>query len=226
MDGTIPKDENTVRTPHILTTPFQIGDGPSVSPTSIGRQEIGSPRGSIIHQEVRNAQPFDTSISGISAKHRDPAPTWSKVIGRKFSDESSADVYSRCHMNLTCDAVLTKSPNSMNMGMSSVHTLDELGYVLIPTTRIGRPTDGYNWLPPGHRIVGVTADIVSGKRSETNYYSKSDFETRRGGVVNQDFGRQNNYMSQPPLESTPLCTNTKNGTTSPIESIPVGTKLP
>ena len=33
-------------------------------------------------------------------------------------------------------------------------------------------------------------------------------------------------MSQPPLESTPLGTNTNNGITSPIESIPVGKKMP
>ena len=33
-------------------------------------------------------------------------------------------------------------------------------------------------------------------------------------------------MSRPPLESTALGTKTTNGTTSPIDSIPVGTKTP
>ena len=33
-------------------------------------------------------------------------------------------------------------------------------------------------------------------------------------------------MSRPPLDSTPLDTNMKNGKMSPIESIPVGTKTP
>ena len=65
-DGTISQYGNTVGTPPpILTTPVRIGSGPSVSPASIRSQEIESPRWSIIPQEVRNAQPFDTSINGI-----------------------------------------------------------------------------------------------------------------------------------------------------------------
>ena len=129
-------------------------------------------------------------------------------------------------MNLTCDAIITESPNFMNMELSYVHTLYEIGSVFIPTTVIRRPTDVSNWLPLVHRIVGITADRVSGTRSEQNYNSKSDFETRRGGVVNKYFGRQNNSMSRPPLTSTPLGTNTNNRTTSPINSITVGTKFP
>ena len=45
-------------------------------------------------------------------------------------------------------------------------------------------------------------------------------------MVDQDFGRQNDPMSRPNLDSTPLGTNKTNVTTSSIESIPVGTKTP
>ena len=83
----------------------------------------------------------------------------------------------------------------MNLRLSFVHTSDELGYVFIPATRIGRPMDGSRWLPPGHRSGGVTTDRVSRAGSGKNYNAKTDFETRRG---NQDFGHQNNSMSQPP----------------------------
>ena len=121
------------------------------------------------------------------------------------------------------DAVLTESPNFMNLGLSSVHTSDELGSVFIPTTRIGRPIDGSNLIPPGHIFGEVTADRVIRTRSEQNYSAKTDFETRR---ENQDFGRQTNSMSRPSLDLTPLGTNTKNGTTPPIDSITVGTKTP
>ena len=55
--------------------------------------------------------------------------------------------------------------------------------------------DGYNLFPPGQSIGEVTTYIVSGTRPDQKYNSKSDFETRRGGVVNQDFGRQNDPMS-------------------------------
>ena len=74
---------------------------------------------------------------------------------------------------------------------------------------------------PGNIIGEVTSDRVIRTRSEQNYSAKTDFETRR---ENKDFGRQNNSMSQPPLDSTPLGTNNNNGKTSPIESIPVRTK--
>ena len=45
-------------------------------------------------------------------------------------------------------------------------------------------------------------------------------------MVNQYFGRQNDPVSRPPLESIPIGTNMNNRTTSPIESIPVRTKSP
>ena len=164
-------------------------------------------RGSIGHQEVRDAQPLDTSINGIYAKHRDPAPTWSKTISHKFSYKSSVDVYMRCRMNLTHDAVLTKSPNFMDLGLLFVHTLDELGSVFIPTTRIERPTDESNCLLHGLCISEVTLYRVSRMGSEQKYSAKTDFETRR---ENQDSGRQNNSMSRPPLDLTPLGMNTTN----------------
>ena len=109
-------------------------------------------RGSTSPQEVRNAQTFNTSIDRIYSKHRDPAPTLSKAISCKLSKGYIADVYLRCWMKLALDTVLTKSPNFMNPGLSSVHTSDELGSVFIPTTRIGIPTDGSNWLLTDHCI--------------------------------------------------------------------------
>ena len=109
----------------------------------------------------------------------------------------------------------------MNLGISSVHTSGELRHFSIPTTIIGRPGDGYNWLLPGHIIGEVAAEIMSRTRSEQNYSSKTDFETRR---ENQDFGRQNISMSQLPLDSTPFGIDTTNITASPIDLIPVGTK--
>ena len=45
-------------------------------------------------------------------------------------------------------------------------------------------------------------------------------------MVDQDFGHQNYPMSQPPLDPTPLRTDTTNGTTLSSNMIPVGTKLP
>ena len=45
-------------------------------------------------------------------------------------------------------------------------------------------------------------------------------------MVDQDFGRQNISMSRPTLDLTPIGKNTTNETISPIDLIPVGTKMP
>ena len=45
-------------------------------------------------------------------------------------------------------------------------------------------------------------------------------------MVDQDFWRQNDPMSRPTLDLTPLGTNMTNGTTPQIDSITVGTKTP
>ena len=68
-----------------LTTLVWIGAGTLVYPTSMGIHKIGSQSGSIGPQEFSNAQPLESSINEIYAKHRDPATTLSKVIGRKLS---------------------------------------------------------------------------------------------------------------------------------------------
>ena len=129
-------------------------------------------------------------------------------------------------MNFGSDTVISESPNLMDFGLSYVNTTDELGSVFVPTTRIGSLTDVSNWLPPGHDISETTVDRVRGTKENNHYNYKSEFETSREKMVDQYFGRQNDPMSRPTLDSTPLGTNTANETTSPIDSIPVGIKMP
>ena len=154
--STTPQYINTVGMPSRATTPVRIGTGPSVPPISIRIQDIEGPRRSVIPQEVSNVDPPDASINRISSKNRDPTPTWSKVIGRKFANKSIADVYPRSRMNFASDTVLSKSPNFMDLGMLSVNTTDNLGSVFAPTTRIGPATHGSNWLPRSHFISEAT----------------------------------------------------------------------
>ena len=52
-----------------------------------------------------------------------------------------------------------------------------------------------NWLPSGHNISESTADRVSGTKAKNHDNFKSEFETRRDKMVDQDFGRQNDTMS-------------------------------
>ena len=76
---------------------------------------------------------------------------------------------------------------------------------------------------PDHVFREATVVGMSATWSELDYISETNFQN---WWENQDFGRQNILMSQPPLESTPIGTNTTNGIMSPIDSIIIGTKTP
>ena len=82
--GPITRDRNTVGMPPRATNPVWTGTVPSVPPISLERQNIESPRRTIIPQEVSNAKPLDDSVHIIPYKHRYPPPSWSKLIGRKL----------------------------------------------------------------------------------------------------------------------------------------------
>ena len=82
-------------------------------------------------------------------------------------------------------------------------------------------------------IEEVTSDRVRGTKEHSDHILKSDFETM---IEIQDFERENISMSlptfdsknismsRPTLESTPNVFNTKNGTMSSIDSIPIRKK--
>ena len=125
-------------------------------------------------------------------------------------------------MHFGSDTVLSKSPNFINFRLSSANTTDELGSVFVPNTILGRQTNGSNWIPPWHYISEYTTDRVSKMKAKNHYNFKIDFETRR---EIQDFGRQNDPMSWPTLDSTPLGTNTTNRKMSHIDLMPVRKKL-
>ena len=111
----------------------------------------------------------------------------------------------------------------MESWLLPVNTTDKLRSVIVPTTRVGGPTNGYNWFQSRHGIEEATADRVSKTKANNNYNFKCDFETRR---EIQDCAQENISMSRPTLDSIPIGTNKTNRTTSPIGSIPVGTKSP
>ena len=139
------------------------------------------------------------------------------INGSKTFTNESANIYVRGRMNFRSGTVLSKSTNFMDFGLSSINTMDELGSVVTPTTISGRPADGSNWILPGHDISEATADGLSGEKVNNHNNLKTEFETRREKMLDQYFGRQNNLMSRPTLESTPLGANTTNGTTSLID---------
>ena len=78
--GRTPVNKNTTRITPRANTPVQTGAGTYVPPINIGIQNIEGPRRPIIPQEVRNSKLINASINIIPADHRDPTPSWTKVI--------------------------------------------------------------------------------------------------------------------------------------------------
>ena len=98
-----------------------------------------------------------------------------------------------------------------------------MGILGTPDIRIIRPTYEYHWSATDNVFGLATAVGMSAERLDQDYRYKPDFEIWR---ENQDFGRQNISTSRTPLDSTPIGTNTTNGTMSNLDSIPIGTKTP
>ena len=69
-------------------------------------------------------------------------------------------------------SVLSESPSFINFGLTPANTPDKLKSVIVPTTRVGRLTNGSNWLPPKHNIEEVTVEIVGKQKEYRDYILK------------------------------------------------------
>ena len=156
--------KNSIRSPMFNSTVL-VGGGTTISPTRTGIQEIGNTKCSTGSVEVRNAQMFHTSTNGNLTEYGDPTPTFIKVIGQELSHNSITKIYSRCWVNFTRNAVGTEIPDFMNLGLLAVHASDKIGSFGTSATRVGRPTNIYNWIAPGHFFGKATAVGMSGMRT-------------------------------------------------------------
>ena len=111
----------------------------------------------------------------------------------------------------------------MDMGLLTINTLNEIGFLGNPDTGIQRPTDRSHWMAPDHVFCEVTAVGMITKNSDYYCIYKTDFEIWR---KIEEFEHQNFSIIQPPLDSTPIDRNTKNIIKSHLDSTPIGTKTP
>ena len=83
--------------------------GNTILPTGgiMGIQEIFIMHGSTGSVEIRDTQKLDTSINRNLAKNGDSKSIFCKAIGREMSHDSSADIYLRCRLDFTSNAVGT-----------------------------------------------------------------------------------------------------------------------
>ena len=61
---------------------------------------------------------------------------FSKVIGHKLSDSSSDELYLRCRINFSGDAVQNQTPQFMDLGLPTINALDESSVLSTPAIRI------------------------------------------------------------------------------------------
>ena len=153
----------------MLTPQIQIFHSTSDSPIRTGTQDIFNPIGPAGHQWISNAEKLKTSINDFFAEKRGPRPSFSKGVICKVTSDPMFDVNSRWGMNSGSNAVVTPNPKFVNFGITSVNTTEKLGFVSVPTTRVGRPTKIPDCLRQGHDIEEATADTVSETKADSNY---------------------------------------------------------
>ena len=165
-DGTTPGNCYIALSSPKANSPFLIG-GISVSPTRwhSGSLEVLNKRQSAPPSVSRDYQKFDASADGKLSNDGDSTSIFSKLIGREMSHIPSADIYSRCQMHFTSNAVVTEAPNFMDLVIPDVNTSNEFNTFGTPTIRIRRTTDGPHWSAPDHIFGEATTFGMSGIRS-------------------------------------------------------------
>ena len=176
-----------------------------------------------VSEKIRDTQKFDTSVDRSLGNDEDCTFIFSKVIGNELSHSSSANLYLQYWVDFASNAVRTKAPHFVYLGLLTVNASNEVNIFGTPDTKTRRHTDGNHWYATDHVFGKATAVGMSATRSELDYSYETGFQNWR---ANQDFGRQNILMSRPPLDSTDIGTNMTNRKTSPIDLIPIGTKMP
>ena len=131
---------------------------------------------------------MDTFVDGKFPNDWDYASVLSKVISCELSHSSSDDLCLRCRMKFSSNAVQTEAPKFVYLGILAINTLNELGILGTPATRIQRTTDRYHWKAPDNDFCEVTVVGMSASKSDHEYSYKTDFEIWR---ENQKFDCQN-----------------------------------
>ena len=101
--------------------------------------------------------------------------------------------------------VQTQTPQFVDLGLVNINALDEGSGFSTHDTIIRRPMYGDHWSVPNHIFGETTVVRVSEEKFDYDYNYKTEFQIWK---ENKEFERQKISMSQPPLELTPIGTNT------------------
>ena len=77
-------------------------------------------------------------------------PIFNEVICGKLSDSSIRDIYMRCWMNIAADPIKIPALQFVDLGLSTIGTLDKGASLWTPACSFGRPTDVSHWSTLDH----------------------------------------------------------------------------
>ena len=165
-DGNTARDGDVVVRSPWDNRPILIGG--IVAPPTIrnsGSQDIIKKRQSISPSVGGNSQNFDACVDGNLTDDGDSAAIFSKVLGRELSNRLITYIYSRCRLDFMSNAVVTKAPYFVHMGLLSLNASDVFNAFGTPDTKVRQPTDVSHCSLPDHVFGEVTAVAMSGTRS-------------------------------------------------------------
>ena len=79
-------------------------------------------------------------------------------------------------MNFAADFFQTQTSQFMDLGFSTINTLNKSIGLSTPATRIRRPTDGSHWSVPYHVFGEATTVGMSAAKSDHDYNYKIEFQ--------------------------------------------------
>ena len=112
-------------------------------------QEVGDKRKSTSPSLVRQSQKLDAVVDGNLPDKLDLTSIFSKVIGDKIFESFSRDLYTCCRMNFTADPVQTQTPTFVDLGISTINSLDEGSGIITSLIE----SEGLRMVPIGARLI-------------------------------------------------------------------------
>ena len=100
--------------------------------------------------DLMNANQLDTSIDWQFTNNLVAPPIFTDLLWEKLSYSSIQDIYTHSRMKFAADTVNISAPQLVNLGLSTINTLDTGASIWTPATIFVRPTNVAHWSAPDH----------------------------------------------------------------------------
>ena len=100
--------------------------------------------------DIKNSNKLETSIHQQYTDNLVAPLNFTEVLGDKPFNSSSRYLYKCCKLKLTADTVNIPAPQFMDLGLSTINSMDKGASIWNPSTRVGRPMDVTHGSAPDH----------------------------------------------------------------------------